>query len=262
MDGSSSDRVSLDVEQQSVDHDLGGTKLWNEQNKREFNNIKSIYLNLIQSQDEVNNLVRMSVDNDVSLPKSKAVEDKNATEKNSVDTDTPKDDVDSNKLVRSYHGNSGLEYRAPQNPWLSERTCMSSVRKPLVQVRYLPRPNQFGARWLKWLEREFTDRKVCGSNPTSASRLPLSRLGQPGSISALVLPSGGMAARHRKGVTAERFFLTSSDQLSMTKGDYRTALINVLIPHRVFHHERCNSKDSAEVITHLILYGEQRCGNN
>ncbi|KER32223.1 hypothetical protein T265_12825, partial [Opisthorchis viverrini] len=48
----------------------------------------------------------------------------------------------------------------------------------------------------------FTDRKVRGSNPTSATRLPLSRLGQPGSNPALVLPSGGMAARHRKGVTA------------------------------------------------------------
>ncbi|KAG5443401.1 hypothetical protein CSKR_109948 [Clonorchis sinensis] len=32
------------------------------------------------------------------------------------------------------------------------------------------------------------------------------RLGQPGSIPALVLPSGGMAARYRKGATAERFF--------------------------------------------------------
>ncbi|KER23880.1 hypothetical protein T265_08342 [Opisthorchis viverrini] len=53
-----------------------------------------------------------------------------------------------------------------------------------------------------WLEREFTDR---GSNPASASRLPLSRIGQPGSIPALVLPSGGMAVRHRKGATAERF---------------------------------------------------------
>ncbi|GAA51781.1 hypothetical protein CLF_106788 [Clonorchis sinensis] len=78
-----------------------------------------------------------------------------------------------------------------------------------------------GTRCLKWSEREFTDRKVRGSNPTSASRLPLSRLGQPGSIPALVLPSGGMAARlgkptlvlpsggvaarHRKGVTVERF---------------------------------------------------------
>ncbi|KAG5449685.1 Actin-1 [Clonorchis sinensis] len=63
----------------------------------------------------------------------------------------------------------------------------------------------YGARWPKWVEREFTYRRVRGSNPASASRLPLSRLGQPGSISALVLPSGGMAARHRKGVTAERF---------------------------------------------------------
>ncbi|KAG5452464.1 hypothetical protein CSKR_110234 [Clonorchis sinensis] len=55
------------------------------------------------------------------------------------------------------------------------------------------------ARWFKWLEREFTDHKVRGSNPTSASGLPLSRLEQPGSIPALVLPSGGMAAKHRRG---------------------------------------------------------------
>ncbi|KAG5453185.1 hypothetical protein CSKR_112746, partial [Clonorchis sinensis] len=61
-----------------------------------------------------------------------------------------------------------------------------------------------GARWPKWSEREFTDRKVRGSNPTSASRLPLSRLGQPDSIPALVQPSGGMAVRHRKGARAER----------------------------------------------------------
>ncbi|KER20419.1 hypothetical protein T265_11021 [Opisthorchis viverrini] len=67
------------------------------------------------------------------------------------------------------------------------------------------RTTNLPARWPKWLEREFTDRKVRGSNPTSATQLPLPRLGQPGSISALVLPSGGMAARHRKGATAERF---------------------------------------------------------
>ncbi|KER27067.1 hypothetical protein T265_05826 [Opisthorchis viverrini] len=36
---------------------------------------------------------------------------------------------------------------------------------------------------------------VRGSNPTSAPRLPLSRLEQPGSIPALVLSSGAMAAR-------------------------------------------------------------------
>ncbi|KAG5454086.1 hypothetical protein CSKR_112631 [Clonorchis sinensis] len=62
-----------------------------------------------------------------------------------------------------------------------------------------------GARWLKRLEREFTDQKVRGSNPTFASRLPLSRLGQPGSILSLVLPSGGMSIRHRKAATAERW---------------------------------------------------------
>ncbi|KAG5446549.1 hypothetical protein CSKR_101516, partial [Clonorchis sinensis] len=55
----------------------------------------------------------------------------------------------------------------------------------------------------KWLEYRFTDQKVCGSNPTSASRLP-SRLGQPGNIPTLVLLSGGMVGKHRKGATAER----------------------------------------------------------
>ncbi|KER27701.1 hypothetical protein T265_05327 [Opisthorchis viverrini] len=55
---------------------------------------------------------------------------------------------------------------------------------------------RLGAGWLKWLERQFTDRKVHDSNPTSNSRLPLSRLGQPGSVPALVLPSGSMAAWH------------------------------------------------------------------
>ncbi|KAG5444612.1 hypothetical protein CSKR_100713 [Clonorchis sinensis] len=59
-----------------------------------------------------------------------------------------------------------------------------------------------------------TDRKVRGSNPTSASRLLLSRLGQPGSIPALVHPSVGMIARHRKCATAERFtyFLLETTQ--------------------------------------------------
>ncbi|KER29088.1 hypothetical protein T265_04182 [Opisthorchis viverrini] len=56
----------------------------------------------------------------------------------------------------------------------------------------------------QWLGREFTNQYVRGSNPNSASRLLLPRLGQPGSIAALVLPSGGTAARKRNGVTAER----------------------------------------------------------
>ncbi|KAG5446404.1 hypothetical protein CSKR_113270 [Clonorchis sinensis] len=58
-----------------------------------------------------------------------------------------------------------------------------------VLLTSYPWPNWEMARWL---ERDFTDRKVRGPNPTSPSQLPLSRLGQPGSISALVLPSGGM----------------------------------------------------------------------
>ncbi|KER27320.1 hypothetical protein T265_05640 [Opisthorchis viverrini] len=48
--------------------------------------------------------------------------------------------------------------------------------------------------------------RVRGSNPTTASRLSLSRLGQPGSIPALVQSSGGTAVRHRKGAIAELFF--------------------------------------------------------
>ncbi|KAG5441968.1 hypothetical protein CSKR_110773 [Clonorchis sinensis] len=70
-----------------------------------------------------------------------------------------------------------------------------------------------GEEMTKWLEREFTDRKVRGSNLPSASRLPLSGLEQPGSIPALVLPSDGLTARHRKGVTVERFFVLIRDCL-------------------------------------------------
>ncbi|KER28264.1 hypothetical protein T265_04866 [Opisthorchis viverrini] len=59
----------------------------------------------------------------------------------------------------------------------------------------------------KWLEREFTVWKGRGSDPPSASRLPMSRLRQPGSIPAHVPPSCGMAARRRKGATAGWFIL-------------------------------------------------------
>ncbi|KER29364.1 hypothetical protein T265_13392, partial [Opisthorchis viverrini] len=72
---------------------------------------------------------------------------------------------------------------------------------------------KLGARWPKWLEHEFTDRKVRGSNPTSASRLPLSRLGIP----ALVSPKRGMAVWRRKGATTERFFLSVVNPKVRTK---------------------------------------------
>ncbi|KAG5453545.1 hypothetical protein CSKR_112781 [Clonorchis sinensis] len=78
----------------------------------------------------------------------------------------------------------------------------------------------------QWLEREFTNRKIRGSNPTSASRLPLSRPGQPVSIPAFVPPSGGMAARHRKDVTAERFFIMV--QWIMEVHDPHTVVLSIL----------------------------------
>ncbi|KER34225.1 hypothetical protein T265_00083 [Opisthorchis viverrini] len=62
----------------------------------------------------------------------------------------------------------------------------------------------------RWLEREFTGRKVRGSSPTAATRPPLPRIGQTDSISALVLPSGDMTGRHQKRATAEQFFRCAS----------------------------------------------------
>ncbi|KAG5450665.1 hypothetical protein CSKR_108785 [Clonorchis sinensis] len=87
------------------------------------------------------------------------------------------------------------------------------------------------ARWFKWLERELTDRKVRGSNPTSASRLPLSRLGRPGSIPALVLPPGGMAARHQKA----RFqVILSQNQTDLQISVFiEISLIWVQVEHKV-----------------------------
>ncbi|KAG5443599.1 hypothetical protein CSKR_102498 [Clonorchis sinensis] len=65
------------------------------------------------------------------------------------------------------------------------------------------RPYELG-EVAQWLERQFSDRTIHGSNPTSASRLPLSRLGEPDSIPDHVLPWCGMVVRHWNGTTAER----------------------------------------------------------
>ncbi|KER21091.1 hypothetical protein T265_10505 [Opisthorchis viverrini] len=73
------------------------------------------------------------------------------------------------------------------------------VGKPTMGLVCFRLKVMLGARWLKWSERKSTDRKVRDPNPTFVPRFPLSRLGP-----ALVLPSDGMAARHRKGVTAEQ----------------------------------------------------------
>ncbi|KAG5453448.1 TAR DNA-binding protein 43 [Clonorchis sinensis] len=81
--------------------------------------------------------------------------------------------------------------------------CSLGVPPRTLKTKFSVSNLHLKARWLKWSER---DRKVRGSNPTSASRLPLSRLGQPGSIPALVFPSGGKATKRQKDATAERFY--------------------------------------------------------
>ncbi|KER23200.1 hypothetical protein T265_14686, partial [Opisthorchis viverrini] len=84
--------------------------------------------------------------------------------------------------------------------------CMkyTTLHASFVLMGDLPGP-QLNLSWFNWLERKFINRKVRGSNPTSVSQLPMSRPGQPGSNPVLVLFSSRVAARQRKGVTAERF---------------------------------------------------------
>ncbi|KER20575.1 hypothetical protein T265_10898 [Opisthorchis viverrini] len=64
-----------------------------------------------------------------------------------------------------------LEARCPM--WLYRRIYVPFwIRRPAATIKKRFRLNvyyQVRERWLKWLEREFTDRKVSGSNPTSAS---------------------------------------------------------------------------------------------
>ncbi|KER22601.1 hypothetical protein T265_09363 [Opisthorchis viverrini] len=82
--------------------------------------------------------------------------------------------------------------------------CSHTVVTRNFFVLYIRRKDseyQNNIDWFTWIEfsiseGEMTDRKVNGSNSTSDSRLPLFRPGQTGSITALVLPSGGVAARH------------------------------------------------------------------
>ncbi|KAG5451502.1 hypothetical protein CSKR_112089 [Clonorchis sinensis] len=97
------------------------------------------------------------------------------------------------------------------------RSITSSCKKPefanffsvwFIHLKY----TNPGGDIAQWLERELTNRKLRSSNPTSASRFLLSRIGQLGSIPALMLPSGGMIARHREDVIAERYKQIPLDQ--------------------------------------------------
>ncbi|GAA50390.1 hydrocephalus-inducing protein [Clonorchis sinensis] len=56
----------------------------------------------------------------------------------------------------------------------------------------------------EWLFNRHDD--SCPERMKHHSNLLTERLGQPGSISALVVSLGGLAAKHRKGATAKRFF--------------------------------------------------------
>ncbi|KER28768.1 hypothetical protein T265_04459 [Opisthorchis viverrini] len=78
-----------------------------------------------------------------------------------------------------------------------------------------------------------TDRIVRGSNPTSASQLSLSRLGQLGSIPAFLPYSGGMTARHQNGVTAERVrgsTPTSASRLSPSSFGQPGSILALVLP--------------------------------
>ncbi|KAG5447150.1 hypothetical protein CSKR_107956 [Clonorchis sinensis] len=75
---------------------------------------------------------------------------------------------------------------------------------------------------VQWLGHEITYRKVSGSNPTCALRLLLSRLEQPDNI-ALIIPSGGLAARHRKGATVELIILESTIKFFMKETTHKVA---------------------------------------
>ncbi|KAG5441776.1 Transmembrane protein 222 [Clonorchis sinensis] len=84
---------------------------------------------------------------------------------------------------------------------------MADCLNECLEVKVRSYCGKLAKSWLQssemtyWLEREFTGRKVRGSNQTSASHFPLSRLWQPCSITALVLPSDGLTARHRSDTT-------------------------------------------------------------
>ncbi|KER29560.1 hypothetical protein T265_03857 [Opisthorchis viverrini] len=68
---------------------------------------------------------------------------------------------------------------APTELRIHDRTSMHPVA---IFPRFLI---PIGSERAQWLDRKFTDRKVRGSNPACASRLPMSRRGQPGSIPVL-----------------------------------------------------------------------------
>ncbi|KAG5452348.1 hypothetical protein CSKR_105224 [Clonorchis sinensis] len=95
-----------------------------------------------------------------------------------------------------------------------------------------------GGGMTQWLQRELTEWKVPGSTPISASRLPMSRLGQPGSIPALVLPSGNMAGGEMSQWIEREFTdrkvrgsnLTSASRLSLSRVGQPDSIPALMLP--------------------------------
>ncbi|KAG5444743.1 hypothetical protein CSKR_113851 [Clonorchis sinensis] len=99
-------------------------------------------------------------------------------------------------IVQPYFG-SKIGGRMPECPATKHGICHNPF--------FMARAVFVGAIIL--LECKFTDQMVRGLNPTSASRLPLSSLGQPGSIPGLVLPSGGTAAGAEKVLQLNDYYV-------------------------------------------------------
>ncbi|KAG5454456.1 hypothetical protein CSKR_113122 [Clonorchis sinensis] len=110
----------------------------------------------------------------------------------------------------------------------------------------------------EWLEREFTDWKVRGSNPTSASRPALSGLRQPGSIPALVLRPMG-----RLGITLVDPPQNFLKELSSTF-THRVGTIQVKKRHKPFYLNRfditvCIRSPSSTCIDQSSLHKKNGC---
>ncbi|KER30144.1 hypothetical protein T265_03401 [Opisthorchis viverrini] len=91
---------------------------------------------------------------------------------------------------------------------------------------------------------------ACGSNPTSASRLPLSSFEQLGRILTFVLPSGGVAVRHRKGATAERVPTTCvNNSISTNRGEKQFQDKIQVANHRLKTFSKLRSPKETQALT-------------
>ncbi|KER22016.1 hypothetical protein T265_09808 [Opisthorchis viverrini] len=103
--------------------------------------------------------------------------------------------LDARSPLRARLGHNPSGAKLPRHPKEAQEQAYRQVAQVLNDVVNSGKMDQGS-------ERGFTDQKFHGSNGTSASRHPLSKLQKPDSIPALVLPSGGMTVTHRKGTTS------------------------------------------------------------